>query len=82
LQIGVETGVFGLLLFLSLLVIIGQSLLRIRETSPLALPTALMLVSVCVAGLFLHAWEDSAVAYTLWILVAAALSSRKSPQTA
>jgi hypothetical protein len=36
-----------------------------------------MLTGVAVAGLFLHAWEDAAVAYTMWIFVAAALSAEK-----
>ncbi|HRH93764.1 MAG TPA: hypothetical protein PKV72_04520, partial [Candidatus Peribacteria bacterium] len=77
LQIGIETGVLGLLLFLSLLAVVWNSLLKLKVSVPLAVPVALMLAGVSVAALFLHAWEDAATAYTVWILVAAALSPQK-----
>jgi hypothetical protein len=37
----------------------------------------LMFLGVSIAALFLHAWEDSAVAYTVWVLCAAGLGVGK-----
>jgi len=37
----------------------------------------LVFLGISIAALFLHAWEDSAVAYTVWML--AAVTSDHSP---
>jgi len=65
LQIGVELGVLGFVLYLALIWIV---LRRLRKTQ-MFLP----FVGISIAALFLHAWEDSAVAYTGWLLVAVIL---------
>ncbi len=70
LQIAVETGVLGGLLFLALTVMV---LLRLWDRS---FTFFLMFLGMSVAGLFLHAWEDAAVAYALWLLVAVTLQAR------
>jgi O-antigen ligase len=66
LQMGVEMGILGFVLFLTLIIFV---LLRLRS-SPYAL---LPLLGISIAALFLHAWEGSAVAYTTWILTAMSL---------
>jgi hypothetical protein len=66
LQMGVEMGILGFVLFITLIIFV---LLRLRS-SPYAL---LPFVGISIAALFLHAWEGSAVAYTTWILAAVSL---------
>jgi O-antigen ligase len=70
LQIGVELGWLGFVLFVALIVF---SLLRLRKERHQALTEGLFLavLGVSVAAVALHAWEDSAVAYTAWMLLAA-----------
>lgn len=63
LQIGVELGVIGMLLYIALVIL----LLRHIKHGPLLLAFA----GVCLAGLFLHSFEDFGVAATLWVLTAA-----------
>lgn len=73
LQIGVELGVVGLILFLILVVLI---ILRTWADAQL------MFLGVSIAALFLHAWEDSATAYTMWMLLSSALLSFSSDTAA
>ena len=70
LQWGVEMGYVG---FLLSLLIVFLPLVSVRRISPLTSRSfpLLALAGIGVAGLFLHSFEDSAVAYTIWILVAA-----------
>ncbi|MBI3618474.1 hypothetical protein HY213_00385 [Candidatus Peregrinibacteria bacterium] len=50
------------------------------RNSPLATQSVfLIFLGLSIAGLFLHSWEDSAVAYTVWVLVAAVLK-RTTPE--
>ncbi|MDD5469690.1 MAG: hypothetical protein PHO92_02720 [Candidatus Peribacteraceae bacterium] len=77
LQIGVELGIVGFTLFIAL-VLLMLRMLRMKngklkiENARFAIYLAFLGVSI--AALFLHAWEDSALAYTLWILAAASLA--------
>ena len=66
-QIGVELGVAGLILYLLL---IGAILRKLTKGTAVVF---LVFLAVSVAALFLHAWEDAALAYTLWMLVAVTL---------
>lgn len=68
-QIGIELGVIGFALFLALCFFIINRLSFINTS-----PIFLAFIGVSVAALFLHAWEDSAVAYTVWGVVGVALS--------
>ncbi len=72
LQIGVELGIVGMVLFLWLVLMVIWREVRVRSSFTNALSLALLGVSI--AGLFLHAWEDSAVAYGMWMLLAAGVS--------
>ena len=61
-EMGVEMGVLGLALFAMLVIVI----LRRLGKSPFVF---LVFLGISIAALFLHAWEDSAVAYTVWVLL-------------
>lgn len=66
LQLGVEGGWVAMFAFVALVILL------IRRLWPT--PPAMGLLAVAIAGLFLHAWEDAAVAYTTWILCAIVLT--------
>ncbi len=72
LQIALETGVLGGVLYA---MIIGYLVLGIWYK---ARWLAMSVIGLCVMSLFLHAWEDAAVAYTVWILAAATLKPTSS----
>jgi hypothetical protein len=74
LQIGVELGIAGMVIFLWLVLMVLWREVRVHSSFTNALSLALLGVSI--AGLFLHAWEDSAVAYGVWMLLAAGVSAR------
>ncbi len=76
LQIGVELGFLGLSLFLATVFLIMHAL-RLRAASSLQGGVLLAFVGVSIAALFLHAWEDSAIAYSLFLLAAQALPPRR-----
>jgi hypothetical protein len=65
LQMGVEMGVLGFILFVALTIFILKKL-------PKNNPVFLAFLGIAIAALFLHAWEDAAVAYSIWILMAVA----------
>lgn len=81
LQIGVELGWLGMFLFIGLVVMLPKKL-GVRDSELGMKPSQqfrishsafLIFLSISIAALFLHAWEDSAVAYTVWMLVAISL---------
>ncbi len=72
LQIGVELGWIGFVLYLSLVFLILKRL-KMHQKLLTTNYQLLTFLAVSIAALFLHAWEDSAVAYTVWILIASVL---------
>jgi len=75
LQIGVELGWIGMALFVGLILLVlsklrAASRLRSESYAGLAEGIFLAMLGISLAALFLHAWEDSAVAYSIWILAA------------
>ena len=90
-QVGIELGVAGGILFLLLIFIVLKRLAfsdkRLERISALtanrlSLTALLMFLGISIAALFLHAWEDSAVAYTVWGLAGIVLSAvTPSPRT-
>ena len=74
LQWGVEMGWLGLFLSVLLPIFI---LKKLQNQFYILHSTFYIFLAVCVASLFLHAWEDSAVALTVWVL----LSLRNSSQS-
>ncbi len=71
-QIGVELGVLGFALFIALTFLLLKRLHANEKSLFLAF------LGVSIAALFLHAWEDSAVAYTMWGLVGISLSRKNA----
>ncbi len=81
LQIGVELGWLGFLLYLALIVVTTHySLLTTHSRKMFDLTLALSFLGISIAAIFLHAWEDSAVAYSVWILLAVLLLSNKDEE--
>lgn len=81
LQVGVELGVLGFALFVSLVVLLLRRLGMENgkwKMNNFQLVAFLSFLGISIAALFLHAWEDAAVAYTGWILVAVALAEAPS----
>ncbi len=80
LQIGVELGWIGLILSLMLPMLVLRQLiiengkLKINERLSIFNFQFLIFLGLSIAALFLHAFEDSAVAYTVWVLLAPVLS--------
>lgn len=75
LQWGVEMGIAGFLLSLLIPLFLLLSARRLDISDP-RIAVVLSFLGISVAGLFLHAFEDSAVAYGLWLLLAAANSHK------
>ncbi|MEK7137686.1 MAG: O-antigen ligase family protein [Patescibacteria group bacterium] len=73
-QVGVELGILGLVLFVALVVFILRSLLL--QPTTYNLQPFLAFLGISIAALFLHAWEDSAVAYTVWALAGITLGNK------
>lgn len=75
LQIGIETGVIGLLLFGLTIVLTIVALIKrfavVDETAPLVA----IIIGLSVSNLFLHTWADSATALVLWGLTGYVLTT-------
>ncbi len=74
LQLGLELGVFGMTAFLMLLFMILRALRPARL--PIERAAWASLLGLAAAGMVLHAWEDAAVAYSSWMLLAVCLPPR------
>lgn len=72
LQIGVELGWIGMILYVFL---IGGVLWALAQKSEREFDQVAFLsfLGVSIAALFLHAWESAAITYTVWILCAVSL---------
>ncbi|MCK5020940.1 MAG: hypothetical protein KAS32_28255 [Candidatus Peribacteraceae bacterium] len=79
LQIGVELGIIGLILFLSIIITLLIKLKRQKGTGVFMVFCAFL--GVCLAGMLLHSFEDAAVAYTVWILAGVGLGAKKKEVT-
>lgn len=75
LQIALEFGVFGLIVFLAIIGLLFKELYLIyrKSTDPFLQYFSLgflgSLVGLSVQNIFLHTWADTATAYTFWIFV-------------
>lgn len=76
LQMGVELGIAGLIAFIALIFFVLRSLWQTEDQS-IGEVAFLAFLGVSIAAMVLHAWEDSAVAYTLWIMAAVALQRKR-----
>lgn len=70
LQIGVELGWLGFALYVALIFLVLRQLPVIGYRLS---GIFYAFLAVSIAGLFLHSWEDAAIAYGLWMLIAAVL---------
>ena len=68
LQVALEMGYLGLIIFLAVLILTARRLWTLRAT-PFAAASGLSLIGISIACLFLHAWEDAAASLTLWIIL-------------
>lgn len=80
LQLGVEMGALGMVLFLLLLAFVFVKLASAAKNHLFAEGVYLALIGVSIAALFLHAWEDSGIAYSLWILIAVVFAAQKKKE--
>ena len=75
-QVGYELGIVGFMMFVALVVfVIKRGQAPLMKSKICCNNIILAFLGVSIAALFLHAFEDSAVAYTLWILVGISLSA-------
>jgi O-antigen ligase len=79
-QVGQETGLLGLLLFILINAGVGY-LLWTRRDDPLALSLFASLIGLTFVNLLSHAWADDTLAYVWWGLagIAMAPNSRLQP---
>ncbi len=66
LQIAIETGLAGLVLFLAFEAAVAQQLWQRRNDHGLAIPLLATLAGVSIVDLFLHGWADSTLALVFW----------------
>lgn len=85
LQIGVELGVIGFVLFILLIVLILRRFNAERRAQNAELSASLCtlhsalglaFLGVSMGALFLHAWEDAAVAYSIWVILSTVLPAK------
>jgi len=74
LQIGQETGVVGLALFMSIVAIVAY-ILWTRRAAPLSLALLAALVGISFVNLLSHAWTDDTLAYIWWGLAGIAIGT-------
>lgn len=80
-QIAQETGWLGLVLFVSILALVGFELYRLSPRSPLALVLCVSFAGLAFVNLLSHAWADDTLAFLWWGLAGVALGSAR-PQKA
>lgn len=75
LQIAVETGVLGIVLFVAILVCVARYVwVEVRRGDWLALAVLAGLAGLMFTNLLVHIWSSEAVAYTWWGLAAVVVS--------
>ena len=72
-QIGVELGVIGFALFIAFIIFLLQALRRNEDS----LAPFLGMLGISICALFLHAFEDSAVAYSAFLLATFFLPAKR-----
>jgi hypothetical protein len=73
LQMGVEGGVISFCFFAALTLLILMRLWKKKDDV-----IFFSFLAISIAAFFLHAWEDSAVAYTIWLMAASSLPQKTS----
>lgn len=67
LQVGYETGLAGIGLFVFIVAALTYSVIKRRTQAPLAIPIAASLIGISMVALVLPAWTDSSTALIMWI---------------
>ena len=74
LQVGIETGILGLLLFLALTIQLGLKFIRLRASN--SAPGLLgALIGLSLVSLVLHGWADSTIAIIFWVVAGAVIGA-------
>ncbi len=76
LQLGYETGMLGMILFVAGIGLLGRELWRRSTNNPYALALAGALAGISVNALVLPVWTDSTGALVFWILAGAAIAGQ------
>lgn len=75
LQIGIETGLLGLALFVATVILAGYALWVRRLVVNESVPLLAALIGLSATNMFLHTWADSATALVLWGLIGYCLAA-------
>ena len=83
LQIGIELGVLGLVFYSTLLILLLQRLIPHPPAFAQLFPIVhssifLSFLGISIVALFLHSFESSAVAYTMWMLLGVYIPSKNT----
>jgi hypothetical protein len=83
LQIALELGFFGLILYVMILIGTMQKLfLQFSQNNDLlSLSLFLTLLAIAITSLFLHSWEETAVALTFWGITGITLQKKNLKKT-
>jgi O-antigen ligase len=65
LQVGQETGILGMALFIAIIILLGRGLYA-QRADPLALALLAALIGLSLVNVLSHAWEDDTLAYVFW----------------
>jgi O-antigen ligase len=76
LQLAIEVGVIGLVIFLGIIGIVGWQLWRAGAQNDVALALAASLAGISIINLFLHGWSDSTIALMWWGAAGASIRQR------
>ncbi len=74
LQVAVEVGIAGLILFVVINWLLAIKLFSLRKTSLIAIPCLAALVGLGASNLFLHTWSDSSTALIFWGVAGVAIT--------
>ena len=82
-QLAIELGVLGCLMFITIIVWLGRKLFAISRSHELAVPIFASLIALSFVGLLLHVWASTIVALIFWATAGYAISiqTKKATQT-
>mgnify|MGYP000894787201 FL=1 len=75
LQLGVEVGVIGMLLFIAIQIMLALQLWKVNSKIIIAPALIGAMVGVGTVNFFLHGWADSSTALTFWTIAGASLGA-------
>ncbi len=77
LQIAIEAGILGLLVFGLIVTLAGTELWRVRDEALSGFPILAALAGLSICNLFLHTWADSSTALTFWVIAGLAINMHR-----